>query len=83
MSAIEHLSTGQMAVLNAWARTCKPSRLYDPDIHALVPTESIHLELKGAIDITMNEIADYLVGMGYVYLFDEYGAHGWIIRDYE
>lgn len=81
MEELRQLTVGQREVVDAYLINYEPSDYFDPDIHILIDTQTMILEMGSMCDLEDNALCDYLAEKGYsAYYNKEDAVSGWILR---
>ena len=76
------LSAGQKAIVDAYLDKYEPSDYFDPDIHTLVDTQTMIMEMGTMCELEFNPLSDYLVEKGYhAHYAGDDGISGWILHE--
>lgn len=82
MEELRELTAGQKAVVDAYLANYEPSDYYDFDIHALVDTQTMMLQMNTMCNFDENMLCDYLVSLGYRAHYEADDAlSGWILKE--
>lgn len=82
MEEFRQLSAGQKAVVDAYLENYEPSDFFDPDVHMLIDTQQMILEMGSMCNFDENMLCDYLVEKGYSAHYEKDDAiSGWILKE--
>ncbi len=82
MEDLRQLTAGQKAVVDAYLANYEPADAYDYDVHTLVDTQTMILEMGAMCNFDENMLCDYLVENGFHAHFENDDAlAGWILKE--
>ncbi len=82
MEELRQLTAGQKAVVDAYLANYEPSDYFDPDLHILVDTQQMVLEMGTMCNFDENMLCDYLASKGYHAHYEKDDAlSGWILKE--
>lgn len=82
MDELRQLTAGQKAVVDAYLENYEPSDYFDPDMHILVDTQQMILEMNSMCNFDENMLCDYLAQKGFRAHYEKDDAlSGWIMKE--
>lgn len=82
MEELRQLTAGQKAVVDAYLGNYEPSDYFDPDMHILVDTQQMMLEMGTMCNFDEHMLCDYLASKGYhAYYKKDDALSGWILKE--
>lgn len=81
MKELRQLTAGQKAVVDAYLANYEPADVYDSNVHKLIDTHTMILEMRYMCDFDENALCDYISEKGYKAHFEITDCFsGWFLK---